>query len=297
MTTDRDMDLILDDWFIEGPERIADGVVDEALLTIERTPQTRGVLRLPRRLIVFGPVRLAVGAAAVVAVVAIGAGLLARNSQQIGSATASPIASPIATPTPSVAITASPSPTAAPSATALPAGNVFVFPGTYVPTFSPGLRLTIDEAVVQIGCSDVKPNCHGQVDVNLAAWLGIEFGPPQFDIQMVRVDKVNDPRNPGKLIVPPSDLATWIASRPGVSIVGGPTATSVGGLPATEIDITTDRDVSLGPITGVRDLGFGLGKGNSVRMFVLQVHGHPVVISQTGAHVDLQALVDSIVWQ
>ena len=296
MTTNRDIDKVLDDWFIEGPERIADWVVDEALLTIERTPQARGVMRLPRRLIVFGPLRLAGAAAAVVAVVAIGAGLLVTSSQpQIGAATASPNATP--QPTPSIAITASPSLTPVTSPTALPGENVFVFPGTYVPKFTPSLRLTIDDAVVTIGCSPGEPNCHGQVDTNLPAWLGIEFGPPQFDIQIFRVDKVNDPRNPGKVINPPSNLASWMASRPGVSIVSAATSTMVGGLPATQIDITTDRDVSFGPIPGVRDIGFGLGRGSSPRMFVLQVQGHPVVISLNGDFASLQPLVDSIVWQ
>jgi hypothetical protein len=296
MTTNRDIETVLDDWFVEGPERIADWVVDDALLTIQGTPQTRGVLRLPRRLTMVGPMRLAGAAAAVVAVVLIGAGLFAKNSQPgIGSASSSPIATPQATPSPG--ITASPSPTPAPSVTALPGESVFVFPGTYVPKFNPGMKLTVDDGVVAVGCAAGEPNCHGQVDTNLPGWLAIEFGPPQFDIQIFRVDKLNDPRKPGKLIDPPSDLASWIGSRPGVSILNGPTSATVGGLPATQIEIRADRDVEFGPIPGVTDIGFGLGKGSAPRMYVLQVQGHPIVISLTGGFGSLQPLVNSIVWQ
>ena len=302
MTTHRDIETVLDQWFLEGPERIADWVVDDALLKIQRTPQTRGVLRLPRRLTMFGPMRIAGAAAAVVAVVLIGFGLVTRNSQPgIGSASPSPIVTPQATASPETTTapssTVTPTRSPAPSATALPGENAFVFPGTYVPKFNPGLKLTVDDGVVAVGCAAGEPNCRGQVDTNLPGWLGIEFGPPQFDIQIFRVDKVNDPRNPGKLINPPSDLASWIASRPGVSILNGPTSSTVGGLPATQIEIRADRDVSFGPIPGVTDIGFGLGKGSAPRMYVLQVQGHSIVISLTGGFGSLQPLVNSIVWQ
>jgi hypothetical protein len=149
MTTHRDIDSILDDWFSEGPERIADWVVDESLVTIERTPQVRGDLRLPRRLTMFGPLRTAGAAAAVVAVVAIGAGLLASNSQPpAGAASASPIATARATPSPTVAPSVTPAPTqpVAPSAALTPYrsprhGYAIAYPSNWKYHSAPG---TID---------------------------------------------------------------------------------------------------------------------------------------------------------
>lgn len=127
MTRDRDFDRILDDWFADGPSNIADGVVDDALRTIDRTPQSRGALRLPRRFTMIGNARLVAAVLAVVAVTAVGVVLL--NSSRAQVAAPSPSASPglpsrsatdhtIAptsspAPSPSAAPTVSPTPAAA----------------------------------------------------------------------------------------------------------------------------------------------------------------------------------------
>jgi sugar lactone lactonase YvrE len=119
MTRDRDIERVLDQWFEDGPSEIADRVVDQALLTIDTTTQTRGVLRLPRSFTMNGTMRLAAIAAAAVAVVAIGASLF--NSSPPGNvgglATSSP-AQP----------SASPSTAGSPSASAvvLPSGAIVV---------------------------------------------------------------------------------------------------------------------------------------------------------------------------
>lgn len=93
MTGQRDIDRVLDHWFEDGPSEIADRVVDDALLTIDHTTQRRGVLRLPRRRKMNSTMRLAAIGVAVLAIVAIGAGLFQRGGTTNvgGAAPASPL--------------------------------------------------------------------------------------------------------------------------------------------------------------------------------------------------------------
>ena len=58
-----------------------------------------------------------------------------------------------------------------------------------------------------------------EVDVDTPGWLGMEFPLPDGvlgTIGIVRVEKVSDPEQGGKLIDPPKDLAGWIAKLPGL---------------------------------------------------------------------------------
>jgi hypothetical protein len=112
MTRDRNIDRILDDWFAEGPSSIADRVGDDALLTIEHTPQSGGAVRLPGRITMHGVPRFAAVAAAVVAVAAIGLALFNSPRADLGGPSASP---PKSNPTVAQTSSAAPSPTDAPS--------------------------------------------------------------------------------------------------------------------------------------------------------------------------------------
>ena len=99
-------------------------------------------------------------------------------------------------------------------------------------------------------------------------------------------------------------------SVPGVSVpVAGltvstpPKTVTVGGLPATQVDVTVGaKDVSLGPIPGETAIGLGLGSQSTDRCIVVAVGGHQVLITLSAqdpfaaSMVELQPLVDSIVW-
>jgi hypothetical protein len=159
------------------------------------------------------------------------------------------------------------------------------------------LTFTIDLEVQHNCAPDFR--CRGSIDANLPAWVGLEFGLPRIDVSIIRVDKVNDPAKPRTLIDPPTDLAGWIGSRPGVTVTAQ-TPVTVGGLAGTQLDLQTgDAGVTFGPITGVTDPGFGLGPNTLTRMIVVPVNGHQVAIvlhSEDGPLAELRAFVNSIVW-
>ena len=115
----------------------------------------------------------------------------------------------------------------------------------------------------------------------------------------MRVDKLNDPAHSGRLIDPPADLAAWIASRPGLTVVSQKSV-KVGGLAATQLDIQIgNKNLGLGPIPGVADPGIGYAANTVYRLFVVPVHGRQVIISlraEDGSIDEIQPLVDSIVW-
>jgi len=236
--------------------------------------------------------------AAVVIAVAIGGAVyvLAPPNSGVGgplAASPTPTVSPSPRPTPTpLATVAQPSPSRA-----ILADGGDVFPGTYIPRFDPPMTFTIDKEVEHNCAPGFR--CRGSIDVNLPAWLGMAFGQPMTEVNIVRVDKVNDPSKPGRLIDPPADLAAWIASRPGVTVVARK-AVTVGGLAATQLDVRTgNKDVGFGPIPGVTDPGFGLPPNWVGRLYVVPVHGRQVVIwlhAEDGSIDELQPLVDSIVW-
>ena len=90
MTTQRDLERALDAFFVHGADEVADRVIDDALVTIEQTPQRR-VLRLPRRSDIMTPfARLAVAAAAIVIVAGGGFYLLSPGNQGVGGPPATP---------------------------------------------------------------------------------------------------------------------------------------------------------------------------------------------------------------
>ena len=77
MTDQRELDVLLDAFFVVGTDELADRVIDAALDQIDHTQQRRA-LRMPRRLSTMTmPTRVA--AAAVIGVLAVGGLLYERD--------------------------------------------------------------------------------------------------------------------------------------------------------------------------------------------------------------------------
>ena len=107
MTDQRELDRILGAFFAEGPEELADRVIDAALDQVDHTRQRRA-MRMPRRFETM-PMFTRVAAAAVIGVVAVGGTIfLLRPGQSSGvggpgPTTATPIVTPAPTPVPTPA--------------------------------------------------------------------------------------------------------------------------------------------------------------------------------------------------
>jgi hypothetical protein len=113
MSTNRDFDRIAKAWLAEGPNELADRVLDDALAEVQLTNQRRGLFA-PWR---YAPMNAFSRAAAAVVVAALVLGgavyLLGRNNPSVGG----PGATPTVSPSPAIA---GPSPTELPASALVP---------------------------------------------------------------------------------------------------------------------------------------------------------------------------------
>jgi hypothetical protein len=213
-------------------------------------------------------------------------------------------------PSPAMTLPSTPRPSPALESALPESGNV-VFPGRYKTHFEPALKLTIDRQV-DIDCAPGY-RCRGDIDVNSVHWLDIEFGHDHpVEINMMRFDKVFDPKHAGKEMDPPTDLAAWISALPGVTVLAR-RPVEVGGVAAMQLDLRTgSQDLAFGP-TGLADLPtLGFGAHQLHRVILIRRAGTAVIIGMgslnTVAADDtaerlanaadiLQPIVDSIVWE
>ncbi len=117
MTDQRELDRLLDDYFVDGADELADRVIDAALDQIDHTHQRRA-LRMPRRFRTM-PISTRLAAAAVIGVVAVGGAFLLIKPGQPSVAGQNPSAVALTTPTPTPAPTPVLTPTPKPAPTAL----------------------------------------------------------------------------------------------------------------------------------------------------------------------------------
>ena len=189
-----------------------------------------------------------------------------------GHPAASAVSSPASATSPSSAsrttdAPSSPGPSAAAASEPLPVlpdgGDIPA--GRYASLFVPTMTLTAA--------------LDGGSDVDRPGWVGLEIGSaPVLDLNIIRIDKVFDPKARGKLIDPPEDLATWLAHFPGPTVTAAPSRVMVGGIAGQQLDVLVGaKDFSYAPIDGV-DIKAGEGPGGKLRIVVVKVDGHFVVI-------------------
>jgi len=101
MTTDRDLERLLDAWFADGPREVADRVIDQVADRLEREPQ-RPAWRLRSWRTPMSPTfKLVAGTAALLVIAVFGYNLLLPGHVPVGGP--APTASPTASPSPTVA--------------------------------------------------------------------------------------------------------------------------------------------------------------------------------------------------
>jgi hypothetical protein len=319
MTDDRSLERAARSFIESGPTRAPERAVEAALFQIETTSQERG-LRVPWRITMTTPARVA--AAAAIGVLAIGGALFlfGRPGQpNVGGPGAS--ASPSASPTSSVpaSITAA---TSTPS-NGLPDGPLAA--GTYVSIpFAPGKPYTSCMSPPQPGCSESEDDSisvtltvpDGWAGVDSAVWLASEenSAPAGAAMGFSRGSWLHsDPcitrsrefagTRPDVAVGPSvDDFANAIADHPLLDATD-PVPVTLGGYSGKYVDLQLPADLT-GCETNYRPWEPGIyaqGPGHRWQLWILDVDGVRFVVIEmdyagTSAqhHAELEAIVDSI---
>ena len=279
MSTDRTnanraFDSLASAWLDEGPEELADRVVDAALREVHLTRQRRR-RAAPWRTEALNRYLAAVAAALVLVVAGLAYGSLNRGPGPAASGQSPSSPPSMATTQPSSSIRPS-------SGAGIPHGPLA---GTYTTTaFKPAVTFTI---------AGGWSNQH-----ELADYLGMWMGDPNHEITIGRVD---------------GDPIVYARPNP-MFTIGTPTAITIGGLPAKEVSLVLSPDAGKGnnagafPLAPYADSSTD-GKvplriafsGSTCRVIWLQVGGKQVVILTQRPTVDtpafdqqVQAILDSI---
>jgi len=207
MSTDRDVTRTVRSWLKEDGHEDADRVLDSVLDHLDTTPQRRAQWLARRFSFMSNPVRIAIAAAAVLAVIVLGITLLPRQNVGV-TQPSSP--TPTAYPTFSIAPEMTPLPTEA----ALPGAGALA-PGTYVIDDPFPLRVSLT--------TDGGWRVWSGITTDGAAIYKNSFDPPAgIGIVVVVVHNVYaDPCDPAKGSLVPQlgpgvdDLATALAGQVG----------------------------------------------------------------------------------
>jgi hypothetical protein len=100
MTADRDTERIVRSWLEVGVTALPDHILDTVLDQLPATPQRRSMWPTRRFAQMTTPLKLAIGAAAVLLVALVGYNLLPGTSSSVGGPGPSPTATPVPTPPP-----------------------------------------------------------------------------------------------------------------------------------------------------------------------------------------------------
>jgi hypothetical protein len=104
----------------------------------------------------------------------------------------------------------------------LPDDGSVLPPGRYQSELQPRLQI------------DPPPGWTGNADTS--DWVDIRHGSGDTSLSIFRIEALADPRN-GQPITVPSDLVAWFVAHPALRVVKPPRPTTVGGRPATRLDV------------------------------------------------------------
>ena len=301
MTTPRNPDLIVSAWLDEGPTRLPDETRRAITVAFPLTTQRRRAMRAPRRPNTMSTtLKLALGAAAVIAVVLGGAFLIRPGTADQGVG-----GGPMPSPTPTASPTPTPTPSAAPSATPGPIGV-----GEVQLPLRPGNQVVGDPFLVPFTMT-VPDGWSGNIGGPNAVWLVQTSGPGAIDLTVAE-DVYKDPCNFDAGYVTPrpgisaAALVAALAKLPNVSPTR-PTNATLAGQAAKLVTLTAptgcspDADGAY-PLwhlpLGATD---GLGPVNQDRVWVMEVGGKRIVVAaqepvvqDATLHAQIQSILDSL---
>ncbi len=288
MSTDRDVNRIVRSWLEEGVTALPDRVLDTVLDQLPATPQRRAWMPARRLSDMNAFTKLALAAAAVVALAVAGLYLLPRQGGVGTSPTPSPVPSP--TPTP----------------IALPASGPLQ-PGTYTIDDRKFTQATHFIFTVPAGWTNTDPFIvkeGGQPgEVGLTTWVVSHVY--SDSCQHTTDTLVNVGTSPDKLV------STLVALKN--RVVSQPTDVTIGGFPAKRLELSLPAGLDMStctfgaiknwPDTGPDESG-GLccgGPGFVDVVYVININGKPLAVvarhlpgSSPQDLAELQSIVDSI---
>lgn len=283
MSTDLDATRIVRSWLHTDEHESADRVLDSVLVLLDATPQHRSRWPVRRFAQMNSYAKLAIAAAAVVAVALVGINLLPPSSSSVGGA--GPAASPSASPTPSA------SPSASTEAWHVGAYGV----GRYEATLE-GVPFSFSFAVPSTHWSSYRFS--GMLETGTYptanyAWIGM----PSAHNRMVGTDPC---AAKAKYIGgDANDLAIAETKIPGTHATG-PTDVTIGGVPAKLVVLTIDPDIACAPSSFMLS-GEGMNYPNSlestIQMWFFERDGktYEVYSDQAGNNQPLAQEIEQIV--
>ena len=298
MSDDREFWRATTDWLEAGSDRTSAAAIDAVLLAVRTTRQDRAIPIPWRPFHVPTLVRVAI-VAALVATLALVTSTFVGDHRPVPNPTSNP--TPVPTPVASAPVLAS-------NAAPLPiqdSQNGLPLQGGY-------RSIAADTFPIRMSIV-APPEWSGHIGGPNAVWLGPVKGDDVVSFQ--RFDKVfTDPCHPepGALVpaIGPaaSDLVDRIVTRPGLAPTTK-TVTTVGGLPATLLELRLNGSTTLGDCTNGKyelwELPLGavneLRPGMSERVWVMDVEGQRLVVLAIDAggasqaqQQAIQQLLDSI---
>ena len=292
MNADRDVTRIVRSWLKEDAHEDASRVLDEVLFEVDTTPQRRSSWMARRFPVMNNVARIALAVAAVAVAIVIGYQFL--GAPNVGGP------GPLPTPSPTPSPTAHPTPTprAIPPAGALGVGrHDFILAGVPLSIDIPSTGWTTNgEFGMEKG---------GLTSPESAAFI---LWPDSA------ADNVfSDPCNQTQLSPPtgPStaELAAAVATVPGIELVSGPTAVTVGGYPAQHVVIRVPDTIGCAPTdfylwydnTNDENARYATQIGTVIYTWIIDVNGTIVWIdgetqpsSSAAAEQEVRQIVDSI---
>ena len=296
MSTDREVTRIVRSWLEEGvtalPDRVLDAVLDQVPATRQR--RARWPARRFAQMNTFA--KIAMAAAAAVALAVIGLNVMPRNGTVGG------VGGPVATPTPTPsAPSASPSPTAMPLPTS---GDVTLSGGTYYVADSGetnAQRLTFTLPAGWTSADFAAKNSGKPGEVFFTTWVVTHV--------FSDVCHWGTPVSAGTTT---DDLIGALSAQKGRT-ASAPSDATIGGYPAKRIELTVPADLDVSTCTNGNlrywpgpgpDLSSGLccnPSGNVDDVYVVDIAGRRLVVvarnypgSSAADRAELQSVVDSI---
>ena len=259
MSAESDVNRIVRTWLEDGVRVLPERVLDQVLDQVPSTRQERRGFAAWRNPSVNNVIKLALAATAVVAVVVGGLNLVPRSDSGIGGT---------ASPSPSNAASPNPSASASPAAV-----RIDMFPAGF------------EERTISV----LRPPgwytcCGGTSGPSFSLIRGTTAPPTGMSVYFYAPRTTySDPCQQAP-VSPPigptvDDLVQALREIPNISTTE-PVATTLGGLPATYLEMTSDDTLPCPPAQFyIWDGNWTQGEGQIVRTWVLEVNGSRIVAS------------------